>query len=108
VRITEMNESEPLMKYWDVQPVVKTIVIQVMIGQSLAVTCLLAKRQPILRWHERYSGFYTEQENTGYWCQSVIRLPLDSPTDKGKMRKLRTNKAESTDAVRSCGLSCSS
>jgi len=30
---------------------------------------------------------------------------MDSPTDKGKMRKLRTNEAESTEAVRSCGLS---
>jgi len=28
---------------------------------------------------------------------------MDSPTDKGKMRKLRTSKAESTDAIRSCG-----
>jgi hypothetical protein len=33
---------------------------------------------------------------------------MDSPTDKGKMLKLRTNKAESTDAVLSCGLSRSS
>jgi hypothetical protein len=31
--------------------------------------------------------------------------PKDSPADKGKMRKLRTNKAESTEAVHSCGLS---
>jgi hypothetical protein len=33
---------------------------------------------------------------------------MDSPTDKGKMHKLRTNKAESTDAILSCGLSHSS
>jgi hypothetical protein len=30
---------------------------------------------------------------------------MDSPTDKGKMHKLRTNKAESTDALPSFGLS---
>ena len=34
--------------------------------------------------------------------------PMDSPTDKGKMRKLRTSEAESTDAVCSCGPSRSS
>jgi hypothetical protein len=28
---------------------------------------------------------------------------MDSPTDKGKMHKLRTSKAESTDAIPSCG-----
>ena len=33
---------------------------------------------------------------------------MDWPTDKGKMHKLRTNKAESTNAVNSCGLSRSS
>jgi hypothetical protein len=33
-----------------------------------------------------------------------IRLPLeDSLTDKGKMHKLRTSKAESTDAITSVG-----
>ena len=34
--------------------------------------------------------------------------PKDSLTDKGKRYKLRTNKAESTDAEHSCGLSRSS
>jgi hypothetical protein len=34
--------------------------------------------------------------------------PKDSPTDKGKMHKLRTSKAERTDAIRSCGPSRSS
>lgn len=34
--------------------------------------------------------------------------PKDSPTDKGKRHKLGTNKAESTDAIFSCGLSRSS
>jgi len=29
--------------------------------------------------------------------------PSDSPTDKGKMHKLRTSKAESTNAILSCG-----
>lgn len=29
--------------------------------------------------------------------------PMDSPTDKGKMHKLRTSEAESTDAIPSCG-----
>ena len=33
---------------------------------------------------------------------------MDWPTDKGKMHKLRTSEAESTDAVSSCGLSRSS
>ena len=33
---------------------------------------------------------------------------MDSPVDKGKMRKLGTSEAESTDAVRSCGPSRSS
>ena len=38
-----------------------------------------------------------------------LRLPLkDSLIDKGKKHKLRTSKAESTNAVFSCGLSRSS
>ncbi len=55
-------------------------------------------------------GFYTEQEKAV--CADVRlskRLPpTDSLTDKGKRYKLRTNKAESTDAEHSCGLSRSS
>ena len=57
------------------QPVVKTIVIYRTIGQSVAFTWLMAMRQPIFRWHERYPGFYTEQESAVYWCQTVIKLP---------------------------------
>ena len=56
-----MNASEPLMKCRDEQQVVETIVTVRTIGQSIEVTC-----QPILRWHERYSGFYMEQEKAGY------------------------------------------
>jgi len=33
---------------------------------------------------------------------------MDSPTDKGKRHKLRTNEAESTNAIHSCGLTRSS
>ena len=35
--------------------------------------------------------------------QSLKLPPMDSPTDKGKMHKLRTSEAESTDAIPSCG-----
>ncbi len=62
VRVRKLNENEPTEEVSKRLLVVKSIDIQLLIRQTVAVICLRATEQPALRRQDLYTGFYTKRE----------------------------------------------